>query len=494
VQVDENIQNITTTVSDSVGPAPHAPRPAPRVRTPSLPSCRAGPALALRRRGALCGGSGEFGGPECACAACVLMPGLPRLQVLGVMGDLFLPFVHGPEEFTPDAMGVAREKSINPSKMKPKEMRHEQDFADAALREGAFLGTLHLPLDFAGPFKSTTDKLRRSRDRMARNRTLLENRVPLKFKNFDSEVPGQDEADKSPKGIMEMWMRQMHEKKWEIIKKCAPPKVQKAYAAAWDEKKRAWKKDVKELEVKQKVINDWWNVLWTAKEEYVRNKKETDDLEVKLKGLKEKYPNSKTLLQELCEKGCDVNAARDADGSGFTALMVAARNGNLETVEALLELPDIKVNQVNEYGANAMHYAAMYAHKEVCQVLRRAKVDRKVKNKAEGGGKTPKDLAMDEHKDLLQHKQDQWKDCVYKEGQFKVVPEFGKKDKEDTKTLSLIYNKLTGIHDPEAVEAPKEWKPGRWRISKIPDPACKLDDFDEKDFMKRWKSTAKKLP
>ena len=31
-----------------------------------------------------------------------------------------------------------------------------------------------------------------------------------------------------------------------------------------------------------------------------------------------------------------------------------------------------------------------------------------------------------------------------------------------------------------------------WRISKIPDPACKLDDMEEKDYVNRWKSVYKK--
>lgn len=195
----------------------------------------------------------------------------------------------------------------------------------------------------------------------------------------------------------------------------------------------------------------------------------------------------------LKEEGCDVNAARDDDESNFTSLMCAARNGNLETVEALLEMPDIDVNKLNSYGANAMHYAAMYAHKEVCQALRRGKVDRKVKNHA---GKIPKDLAMDEHNDLLNHKKEQWGLFVYKEQMFKVVEEFGKKDEPDDKLPVPIYNQVFGIHDPAAIEPAKEWKASRegWRISLIPDPACKLDDFEEKDFMKRWKSTAKKLP
>ena len=28
--------------------------------------------------------------------------------------------------------------------------------------------------------------------------------------------------------------------------------------------------------------------------------------------------------------------------------------------------------------------------------------------------------------------------------------------------------------DPASIKPPKEWKPGYWRISKIPDPACKV--------------------
>lgn len=408
------------------------------------------------------------------------------------MGAVFMPFVEAPEAFIPDGDVGTKEKSTDPNKMKPKELRNAQEFRNAALREGAFLGTLHLPISYAGPFKSVTDKLRRSRDRMQRHRVFLEGKVTVKFNKFSCEVPGDEDKevpDGPPpkKGVIEMRMREMMEKKWDIIIKCGPPKVQKAMKAAYDFKKGDWKRECKDKEAKQKVVTDYWASLWHAKTEFVRNQQETEQLEKELKELKEKHPDSKTMLQELCEKGCDVNAARDDDMSNFTALMTAARNGNLETVEALLELPDIDVNKTNAYGANAMHYAAMYAHKEVCQALRKGKVDRKVKNAA---GKIPKQLAMDEHEDLHNHKKEQWGAEVYKAGKFKLVEEFGKKDKED----DLIYNKVFGVHKPDAVEPDKEWKPGKWRISLIPDPACKLDDFSERDFMKRWKSTAKKLP
>lgn len=68
--------------------------------------------------------------------------------------------------------------------------------------------------------------------------------------------------------------------------------------------------------------------------------------------------------------------------------MLAARNGHAETVEALMEIPDCDVNQTNQYGANAMHYAAMFAHRDVCIALRKkGRINRRVKNLA---GKTPK--------------------------------------------------------------------------------------------------------
>ncbi|KAJ1475668.1 ankyrin repeat-containing domain protein, partial [Baffinella frigidus] len=70
----------------------------------------------------------------------------------------------------------------------------------------------------------------------------------------------------------------------------------------------------------------------------------------------------------LVEGGADINSVNE---DGFTALMLASRNGHLEAVEALLEVPKIDTNKKNSYGSNAMHYAAMYAHREVVQALRR---------------------------------------------------------------------------------------------------------------------------
>ena len=424
-----------------------------------------------------------------------------------------MPFVAAPQRFKPDGDFSAKEKSTDPSKLKPSQLRNEQEFRNAALREGAFLGTLHLPVDYAGAYKGFTDKLRRSRDRMMRAQTFLENKVKKQYKDFKTpapELPGGateqqiQEAEKEhklPRGIIKMRMREMREKKWTIIKDTGPPKVQKILAKAFDWAKMDWKREVKDKEEKEKIVEGYWAKLWQAKEDYVRNKKESAELEKKLADAKEKNPTSKTMLQDLCGKGVDINATRDDDGSEFTALMCAARNGHLETVKALLEMPDIDVNKVNSYGANAMHYAAMYAHKEVCQALRAAKCDRKAKNAA---GKNPFHLAMDEHNDILNHKKEIWGEHVCKGNKFKVVDTFGKKDKVDDPLM--IYNNgllamtplgaslSLGMHNPDAVKPDKEWKPGKWRVSTIPDPACKLDNFSEAEFMKRWNSTAKKLP
>ena len=120
------------------------------------------------------------------------------------MGQIVFPFVEAPEPFIAE-VGKEVEKSTNPDKMKPKELRSAQAHRNAALREAAFLGTLHLPVDFAGPFKSTTDQLRRLRDRMMRHQRFLESRVPMTFKNFNYQFEDDEEdANKRPRTVLEM--------------------------------------------------------------------------------------------------------------------------------------------------------------------------------------------------------------------------------------------------------------------------------------------------
>ena len=62
----------------------------------------------------------------------------------------------------------------------------------------------------------------------------------------------------------------------------------------------------------------------------------------------------------------DVNAA---DNDGDTALVLAAVNGHVEVVRALLEHPGIAVNATNNYGGTALVYAAYWDHVEVVRAL-----------------------------------------------------------------------------------------------------------------------------
>ena len=53
------------------------------------------------------------------------------------------------------------------------------------------------------------------------------------------------------------------------------------------------------------------------------------------------------------------------------------------------------------------------------------------------------------------------------------------------RALTLSMRQIFGLQNPEAVkkEIPKEWKAGTWRISKVPDPACKVDPMPEQKFL-----------
>jgi len=225
-------------------------------------------------------------------------------------------------------------------------------------------------------------------------------------------------------------------------------------------------------------------------------------IDMELKKEQKKYPNPTSIAEDLVANGADVN---DSNPDGFTALMYAARNGHYKTVEHLLGLPGIDANKCNTLGCNAMHYAAQGAHKEICELLRKAGgVNRKVGDNTILN-RTPKDMALKEEEDLLKHKQDYWQKVV-KEGKFKLVEEYDDKTKEDKivvpetplfDSFSFVspaapYHFFANIPDPSSIKAPKEWKPNKWRISTIPDPACKIDPMPEGVFIKRWGSASKK--
>lgn len=134
-----------------------------------------------------------------------------------------------------------------------------------------------------------------------------------------------------------------------------------------------------------------------------------------------------------------------------------------------------------------MHYAAMYGHAEIVTLLRNGmngkKINKRDKNILD---KTPMDLALAEDADIREHKNAIWEQ-TYKVKKYLLVKEMKPKDIPD----NPVYNAV-GLHDPDAIEVPKKYAPGRWRISKIKDPACRKDDMTEAEFLRRWNSTAKK--
>jgi hypothetical protein len=366
---------------------------------------------------------------------------------LGAAGSVLMPFVNAPAPFVPEGDGFADEdtEAKDPAKKKPAVMRKEADNRNKQLREGAFLGTLHLPMEYAGAFANLSDKIRRMRGRLQDLKLALEAKVP---------------------GLDNMSKKEILTGKKDFLAKYAPPKMQRQ----------------KDQELKKTLMEGFFMEILKGKTEVGKIGKDISKLENELASRKDEYPEAKTAVQGLVEGGADINSVNE---DGFTALMLAARNGHLETVEALLEVPKIDTNKKNSYGSNAMHYAAMYAHRDVVQFLRRkGKIKKGEKN---ASGKTPKELALDEAKDLLQHKTEIWTNSTYKGGMYKLVTDLGKKDVPD----DPIYNAM-GIHAPDQVDPPKVWQPNFWRISKIPDPGCKLDDMDEKTFLKRWNRAAKK--
>ena len=210
---------------------------------------------------------------------------------------------------------------------------------------------------------------------------------------------------------------------------------------------------------------------------------------------KKKYPNPTSIAESLVADGADPN---DANQDGFTCLMYAARNGHFETTQHLLGLPGIDPNKCNTIGCNAMHYAAQNAHKDVCELLRKAGgVNRRVGDRTMLN-RTPKDMALREEQELRDHKLAMWEKTV-KERKYLLVEEYEKTAKEDKITVpetpltpafqfispAAPYHFFANMPDPKDVKPPKEWKANRWRVSKVPDPSCKLDPMPESAFMKR---------
>lgn len=84
----------------------------------------------------------------------------------------------------------------------------------------------------------------------------------------------------------------------------------------------------------------------------VKQKKQMRDMKRIVTSLKDELshletsnPESKTALQKLLEEHAEINVPNE---DGFTALMLAARNGHLESVRALMECEHIDVAKKNK--------------------------------------------------------------------------------------------------------------------------------------------------
>eukprot|EP00961_Rhodomonas_salina_P132461 1782619-Rhodomonas_salina.2 len=60
----------------------------------------------------------------------------------------------------------------------------------------------------------------------------------------------------------------------------------------------------------------------------------------------------------------------------------------------------------------------------------------------------------------------------------------------DTRSGHQIF----GMPNPASVETPKEWEAGRWRLSKVPDPACKIDPIPEAQFLECERPSSSSMP
>ena len=70
----------------------------------------------------------------------------------------------------------------------------------------------------------------------------------------------------------------------------------------------------------------------------------------------------------LASESINVNAAHDWH-NGETPLMVACANGHENVVRALLERGDIRVNQADKRGLNALHIATLEGLENVVEIL-----------------------------------------------------------------------------------------------------------------------------
>lgn len=64
-------------------------------------------------------------------------------------------------------------------------------------------------------------------------------------------------------------------------------------------------------------------------------------------------------VKNYIKQGVDINSVNAA---GFSPLMLALRSDSLQVADYLLEQPNLKIDQRNSYGEDALMYAALHGH------------------------------------------------------------------------------------------------------------------------------------
>ena len=81
------------------------------------------------------------------------------------------------------------------------------------------------------------------------------------------------------------------------------------------------------------------------------------------------YLSSELALAEAVEKCSDINDMVVICGKQLSQLMVACYHGSPDCVQALLEVPGIKIELQNDKGRHALACACMKGHTKVIQLL-----------------------------------------------------------------------------------------------------------------------------
>ena len=76
--------------------------------------------------------------------------------------------------------------------------------------------------------------------------------------------------------------------------------------------------------------------------------------------------NGLNTVQALLQRGADPCLKCN---KGSTPLHFAARRGNSEIVQVLLEHPSVDINAKDDSGKTALHLACSEGHKKVCELL-----------------------------------------------------------------------------------------------------------------------------